>query len=46
MYNHTLNRGKNHFVVVVCKLLVQKKCRVNDSFRINGEQKIKITKKG
>ena len=24
MYNHTFHHGKKHFVVIVCKLLVQK----------------------
>ena len=49
MYDHSLDRGRNIFVVIVYKLLVQKKylkSYVKDCFKINGKQRIVMSKKG
>ena len=40
---------ENIFVVIVCKLLARKKilkCQINDCFKLNGKQMIKISKNG
>ena len=48
MYNHILNRGRKNF----CRYYLQAfrtaerlKCYVKDCFKINGKQRIKMTRK-
>ena len=49
MYFYTIHGGRKHFPFIVYKCLVQKKIlksHVKDSFKINGNQMIKVPKKG
>ena len=49
MYDHKLHRGRKHF----CRCCLQAfstegilKCHIKDFFKINGKQRIKMSKKG
>ena len=45
MYDHTLHRGKKHSCHYCLQALSTKeilKCHINDCFRINGKQRIKM----
>ena len=49
MYDHRLHRGRKHFCRYSLQAFSPKKvlkCHMNDCFKINGKQKIKMPDKG